>query len=94
MTYYYGMLTSCREAALKYFALLVFGSPQAPVTGAAGTGGSGKVLPGGLAGALQFRVQVCVCLGCELLHTGGCFLLTTHPSAHYSHANFIFPSGH
>lgn len=68
MTYYYGILTSCREAALSYFALLVFGSPQAPVTGAAGTEGSGKVLPvaGGLAWALQLKgagLHVQICLG-------------------------------
>lgn len=97
MTYYYGILTSCREAALNYFALLVFGRPQAAGTGA-GTGGSGKVLlwlvawPGHRSSGCR---SACAdvfgaCVTAHRMMFSSC----THPPARYLRANLIFHSGH
>lgn len=93
MTYYCGILTSCREAALNYFALLVFGSPQAPVTGAAGTEGSGKVLPVAWPGDCSsgYRSVCADVFGeCVTAHRV-MFSSYTHPP--HLHANLIFHSG-
>lgn len=64
-------MTSCREAALNYSAVLVFGSPEAAVTGAAGAGAQ-EGPARGLVWFGQLRVQLCVCRAVwgVLLHTG------------------------